>query len=254
MKRILMFGKFNEITKDLNAYFLRYFQVQLCSDNIEIAKGMLQVYNPDLVIINLVGLYEIHCGFMNELYEKYREVPVVTIGTEKDKAIFKAYYEDDQFQNLIRPVDNAIVMSTVCQKLCLDMKTIVKEYERKKDKRKHILMVDDNAELLRSMKMMFQETYKISLAVSATQAMTIMGKNKPDLVILDYDMPICDGKMMLQMIRAEEKLKDVPVIFLTGVSDKEHVLDVMDLNLAGYFLKPPVYEQIAEAIDKLLNE
>lgn len=254
MKRILIFGRLNEITKDLNAYFLRYFQVQLCADNIEIAKGLLHVYNPDLVIISLVGLYEVHCGFMNELYEKYREIPVVTIGTEKDKVIFEAYYEDNQFQNLIRPVDNAIVMSTVCQKLCLDMEKIIKEYEKRKDKRKHILMVDDNAELLRSMKKMFQETYKVSLAVSATQAMTIMGKDKPDLIILDYDMPICDGKMMLQMIRAEEKLKDVPVIFLTGISDKEHILEVLKLKPAGYFLKPPVYERIAEAIDKLLNE
>ena len=67
MKKILIFGKLNEITKNLNSYFLRFFQVQLCSDNIEVSKGLLQVYNPDLVIIRQVGLYEIHSGFMNEL-------------------------------------------------------------------------------------------------------------------------------------------------------------------------------------------
>ncbi len=252
MKKILIFGKLNEITKNLNSYFLRFFQVQLCSDNIEVSKGLLKVYNPDLVIISLVGLYEIHSGFMNELYSNYRHVPVITIGTETEKVIFEAYYEDDQFQNLIRPVNNEIVLSTVCQKLDMDMQKIIREYENRKDKRKHILMVDDNAELLRSMKEMFDRSYKVSLAVSATQAMTIIGKEPPDLIILDYDMPICDGRMMLQMIRAEEKIKDVPVIFLTGISDKEHIRAVLDLKPAGYFLKPPVYEQIAEAIDRVL--
>lgn len=252
MKRILIFGKLNEITKNLNSYFLRFFQVQLCSDNIEVSKGLLQVYNPDLVIISLVGLYEIHCGFMNELYLNYRQVPVITIGTETEKVIFEAYYENDQFQNLIRPVNNEVVLSTVCRKLYLNMQSIIMEYEKAKDKRKHILMVDDDPELLRSMKEMFQKTYKVSLAVSATQAMAIIGKEPPDLIILDYDMPICDGRMMFQMIRAEEKIKDVPVIFLTGISDREHILEVLKLKPAGYFLKPPVYEQILETINRIL--
>lgn len=252
MKRILIFGKLNEITKNLNSYFLRYFQVQLCSDNIEVSKGLLRVYNPDLVIISLVGLYEIHSGFMNELYLNHRQIPVITIGTETEKVIFEAYYENDQFQNLIRPVNNEVVLSTVCKKLGLDMQDIVSEYEKGRDRRKHILMVDDDPELLRSMKEMFEKSYKVSLAVSATQAMTIIGKEPPDLIILDYDMPICDGRMMFQMIRAEEKIKDVPVIFLTGISDREHIFKVLELKPAGYFLKPPVYEQIAEAIDRIL--
>ncbi|MGN1170020.1 MAG: response regulator [Lachnospiraceae bacterium] len=99
---------------------------------------------------------------------------------------------------------------------------------------------------------MFDRSYKVSLAVSATQAMTIIGKEPPDLIILDYDMPICAGRMMLQMIRVEEKIKDVPVIFLTGISDREHILEVLDLKPAGYFLIPPVYEQISEMIDRIL--
>lgn len=252
MKKILIFGKLNEITKNLNSYFLRFFQVQLCSDNIEVSKGLLQVYNPDLVIISLVGLYEIHCGFMNELYLNHRQIPVITIGTETEKVIFEAYYENDQFRNLIRPVNNEVVLETVCQKLGLYMQDIVAEYERRRDNRKHILMVDDDPQLLRSMKEMFQKSYRVSLAVSATQAMTMIGKEPPDLIILDYDMPICNGKMMLQMIRAEEKIRDVPVIFLTGISDREHILEVLDLKPAGYFLKPPVYEQISEMIDRIL--
>lgn len=242
MKKILFFGKLNNITKDINAYLSRYFQVQLCSDNLEIAKGMLKVYAPDIVLINLIGLYDIHSSFFSEIYLNYSTIPVVSIGTENEKTIFEAYYRNNQFENLTRPVDNTVVLRSICEKLYMSVNELLEEYEMRKDARKHILMVDDNVEFLRQMKAMLQDHYRVSMAASATQAMTIIGSSRPDLIILDYDMPICDGKMMLQMIRAEDRLKDVPVIFLTGISDKEHIVEVLDLKPAGYFLKPPVYD------------
>lgn len=49
-----------------------------------------------------------------------------------------------------------------------------------------------------------------------------------DLIFLDYEMPICDGKMTLEMIRELEESKDIPVVFLTGVSDKEHIAAVLE--------------------------
>ena len=48
------------------------------------------------------------------------------------------------------------------------------------------------------------------------------------MIFLDYEMPICDGKMTLEMIRELEESKDIPVVFLTGVSDKEHIAAVLE--------------------------
>ena len=50
------------------------------------------------------------------------------------------------------------------------------------------------------------------------------------------------------------KLKDIPVIFLTGISDKKHIMDVVELKPAAYFLKPPVYMPIFLEIQKLIGE
>lgn len=254
MKRILLFGKLNGITKDLNAFLSRYFQVQLCSDNPEIAQGMIKINQPHLVIVNLVGLYDVHGKFFLDLQNNYPGIPVITIGTEAEKNMFASYYKEWQFQNITRPVNNAQVIEKVCERLAIDIGELYEEYEKSKDERKHILMVDDNVQSLRSMRKMLQKTYRVSIATSATQAMTKMGLDRPDLIILDYDMPICDGKMMLEMIRAEEKFKDIPVIFLTGISDKEHIMKVVELKPAGYFLKPPVYLQIFLEIQKLIGE
>ena len=81
----------------------------------------------------------------------------------------------------------------------------------------------------------------------------MIGKKKPDMIFLDYEMPICDGKMTLEMIRGMEESKDIPVVFLTGVSDKEHIAAVLDLKPAGYLLKPADAERIYSIIEKVLG-
>lgn len=250
MRKILLFGKLNEITKDVNLYLQPYFQLQMCSENMEIAMGMLKIFKPDAVIVSLVGLYEIHSSLFTELYQNYRELPVIVIGTKQESNNFAAACKGEQFIQVKRPVDNIEIMRILCKKLELDMEQLLHEYEEQK--KKHVICVDDNADFLRGMKRLMSERYSVSLATSATQAMTIMGRRKPDLIILDYDMPICNGKMMLEMIRADQNLKYVPVIFLTGISDREHIMSVLDLKPAGYFLKPPVYDKLMECVDELL--
>lgn len=49
-------------------------------------------------------------------------------------------------------------------------------------------------------------------------------------------------------------MQDIPVIFLTGVADKEHITAVLRLNPAGYFLKPLEKEKLLEAVDKIFGE
>ena len=83
--------------------------------------------------------------------------------------------------------------------------------------------------------------------------MTAIGKKRPDLILLDYEMPVCDGRQTLEMIRADADLMDIPVIFLTGVSDRAHIEAVLGLKPAGYLLKPPIREKIVEAIEKALT-
>ncbi len=103
------------------------------------------------------------------------------------------------------------------------------------------------------MKAMLQDVYEVDLAISGAQAMTSIGKNRPDLILLDYEMPICDGKMTLEMIRADEDMKDIPVIFLTAINDRANIEAVLKLKPAGYFLKPPVKDRLVSEINKILG-
>ena len=119
--------------------------------------------------------------------------------------------------------------------------------------RLRILVVDDNGTTLRTMKAMLEDTYEVAVAISGAQAMTSIGKKRPDLILLDYEMPICDGKMTLEMIRADDDMKNIPVVFLTAVNDRANIESVLKLKPAGYFLKPAVKDRLLAEIEKILS-
>lgn len=257
MKKILLVGKLNTVVKETNKFLAQYFHVQLCSENAGVLEGMMKIVNPDLVLISLIGTYNIDKSIFFMLSDKYAQIPVLTIGTKEESEAFFQYYEESQFENLIRPVENTVIMEAVCRKLRIEQEEAKKHGAEEKGEnggKKRILVVDDNGTALRTMKAMLEEYYEVAIAISGAQAMTSIGKKRPDLILLDYEMPVCDGKMTLEMIRSDEEMRDIPVIFLTAVNDRANIEAVLRLNPAGYFLKPAVKERLLGEIGRILNE
>lgn len=120
--------------------------------------------------------------------------------------------------------------------------------------KKKILVVDDSGAALRSIKGWLEDKYQVVLANSGTMAIKYMVTNRPDLVLLDYEMPICDGRQVLEMIRGERDLADIPVIFLTNKNDRESVCKVTALKPEGYLLKTMEPARIVKAIDNFFDK
>ena len=216
----------------------------------------MKIVNPDLVLISLIGAYDIDTSMFFMLSDQYEEIPVLTIGTQEESAKFFKYYDGAQFENLIRPVEHTVIMDAVCRRLGLDKAEVereAKEQRKGNSGKKRVLVVDDNGTTLRTMKAMLENNYEVALAISGAQAMTSIGKSRPDLILLDYEMPVCDGRMTLEMIRADEEMKDIPVVFLTAINDRANIEAVLKLKPAGYFLKPAVKERLIAEIEKILN-
>lgn len=113
-----------------------------------------------------------------------------------------------------------------------------------------LLVVDDSGTIRQAMKEILQNDYQVAVAESGVSAIRCMALERPDLVLLDYEMPVCDGAQVLEMIRSEAAFADIPVIFLTGRGDKEAVSKVVRLKPAGYFLKSPNLAEIKKNIDE----
>lgn len=118
--------------------------------------------------------------------------------------------------------------------------------------KKKLLIVDDDGTTLRVLKGMLEHEYDVTIVNSGMNAMKAIGKKRPDLILLDYEMPVCDGRQTLEMLRADEESKNIPVVFLTGVNDREHIEAVLSLRPAGYLLKPPDKKRIVDAIRSAL--
>lgn len=117
---------------------------------------------------------------------------------------------------------------------------------REETPKKKILIVDDSITMRQMMQRLLGEEYEVSVVKSGLSAIRAITLDRPDLVLLDYEMPICDGRHVLEMLRSEEEFADVPVIFLTSMDDPESVKKVLALKPEGYllkFLKPAEIKQ-----------
>lgn len=120
--------------------------------------------------------------------------------------------------------------------------------------KKKILVVDDSGAMLRNVKGWLQDKYQVIVASSGAMAIKYLAMNRPDLILLDYEMPVCDGKQVLEMIRSESDFSNVPVFFLTGKNDRESVLSVSSLKPEGYLLKTMPPAQIVKIIDEFFEK
>ena len=102
---------------------------------------------------------------------------------------------------------------------------------------KRILIVDDDPAYAKMVREWLKDVYKVDIVTTGMQAITYLVKTKADLVLLDYEMPVVDGPQVLQMLRSEPAVAKIPVIFLTGIGDRESVKRVMALKPQGYVLK-----------------
>lgn len=174
----------------------------------------------------------------------------------RDKAVeenIPVFYLGDDAEDVKRIIPEHVLKSVF--KRPIDVKVtakIVDEYIKDYGKhvKKKVLVVDDSGAMLRNVKGWLGEKYNVILANSGTMAIKYLATDRPDLVLLDYEMPVIDGRQVLEMIRTETEFRDIPVIFLTSKNDRESILKVMELKPEGYLLKTMEPERIVEEVDK----
>lgn len=116
--------------------------------------------------------------------------------------------------------------------------------------KKRILIVDDDPAMTRMIKNLLTPKYNVFMAGSGMNAITFLAKNTVDLILLDYEMPVVSGAKVLEMIRSEPATASIPVMFLTGKSDKETVMEVLALKPVKYLLKSMQPKEWMREIDE----
>jgi CheY-like chemotaxis protein/DNA-binding CsgD family transcriptional regulator len=106
-----------------------------------------------------------------------------------------------------------------------------------------VLVIDDDTALLKMANELLSETYAVSLAKSGKEALALLGQGfMPDVILLDIAMPFMNGYETLERLRNIPGAADVPVVFLTGLSEAEAELRGLQSGAVDYITKPFVKE------------
>lgn len=248
---IVFIGEENKVNDELYQLFNWRFRITCYNDTKDVPVESLEEEAPALIVVSMLGkaldFNELFQGFM----EKCPKIPVVTISTKEDSDLYEKYYENDQFYSILRPISGKQIIE-ICKGIIIGEEYIGEEFEE--ERKKHILVVDDNAILLRSIKNILESRYSVAVAPSGFHALVSAGKKVPDLILLDYEMPEMNGKEVMQKLQIDDDLKEIPVVFLTSVDTREIVLELLALKPAGYFLKPVDSEKLLNRIEEIIGK
>lgn len=126
--------------------------------------------------------------------------------------------------------------------------------EIRKNNKKRILAVDDAAIILQRITNTLEEYYSVITVNSGVRALKFLEIEKPDLILLDIRMAPKDGFETLREIRSMEGRADIPVIMLTGVEDKDVVVESARLGIDDYILKPFYSDELIKRIRRVIDQ
>lgn len=119
--------------------------------------------------------------------------------------------------------------------------------------KKQIVLVEDD-KLISTMLVETLDKYQVQTAIDGIYGLKICRMQRPDLVIVDLNLPRMPGAELIGKIREDEKLRDIPVIVISGTFSRRYAGEKADnVDADAVFSKPLDIEKFVRAVDSLLN-
>ena len=264
-KKVLLAGSQDAILDD---FFLHTDSTFICmssSDRLNDLQVHINLFEPD-VFVYCMGKGKSGDADSIQLIQKLLadlETIFVLIGDKSEIEGINPTIAEQVDLSLIKPLSIRKIQTSIGnvledRKIAKEMKLreemkrqeeLQKEQEElEKNRKKHVLVVDDDPVMLRTIKHYLEEEYMVATAPSGKFALKFLEQKHTDIVLLDYEMPEISGPEVFQAIKENEKTKDVPVVFLTGISDSQKIKTVLAMQPQGYLLKPVDYERLHQTI------
>lgn len=174
--------------------------------------------------------------------EKCINVPIILITGRTDKQTI--------VNSFIMGVDGYLA-KPVSKETLLNKLNEVYQKNTKKANKKTILMIDDDMTYLKQLNNMLCESYNVIMINSAKLALDYLFKHTPDVILLDYQMPLYNGASMMHMIQKNHR-RPIPIIILSGALDREAVSECYAYNPFAYLAKPVSKDTLISNIEQAL--
>ncbi|MBN2406362.1 MAG: response regulator [Elusimicrobia bacterium] len=117
-----------------------------------------------------------------------------------------------------------------------------------------VLIVDDTPFLLKIAQKTLQEKgYEVATATDGKGCLEAVEREKPDVILMDAEMPVMDGWEACAALKAKDEVKNIPVIMCTGDDSQEYKDKARNIGAAGFVVKPYTAEFLVEKIKEVLK-
>ncbi len=269
--KVLLIGNNRGIIREFFTYMDYDFECLSTSEHYDDIMGHIKYFKPEVIVYCLLQEKPDDIKRFINIAGKISgsRIPLVIIGDSTDCSEFLTMGADLNPLVLQKPITSQNITEAIID--MLKKKALLEKQEsengtgtstssmeeapvnEKSERKKHILIVDDDSRMLRLLKSYLAERYELAMAINGSVALKFLETKETDLVLLDYEMPTENGASVLEKIRANEKTKDLPVVFLTGVTEKTKIQEVLGLKPQGYLLKPIDMNKLSSTIKGILD-
>ena len=224
----------------------------------------LKYISPDVFVYCLYGESPDDIKRFDNVEHRITElnIPIVIVGNREECDQFMRIAPATQATFIHRPISAQKLEHSIVELLenrgtkkdtDSDDKAESSAEQQGQPARKHILIVDDDSSVLKLLKGYLAERYDVATAINGKVAMKFLETKRTDMVLLDYEMPEENGAAVLRKIRENSKTRNLPVVFLTGLTERGKIQEVLALKIQGYLLKPIDMEKVSSTIKGILG-
>ena len=258
--RALLIGKNIPIIDTFFNFLWEEYELFTSSTRIEDLRRHIDILDPDLVIYCLYNEFKEEITNVDKVRKRLagKKAQYVIIGLEEDCEAYIKQAERVPDLVLKKPLTTEMIKKQLHDYM-EDLKyeeekaERIKEAEEEANRRKHILAIDDDPMMLKLIKEHLHHKYDVSIAKGGLMAYKFLEKHETDLILLDYEMPIEDGPTVYKNIKQMPGKDNIPIVFLTGLSEREKIIEVIKLKPQGYLLKPIDRGSLLDKIDGLIG-
>ena len=176
--------------------------------------------------------------------EECINVPVILCTGRQDKSTIFNFSVMGVDGYLVKPVNKDILIYKI-REVCESRRMIFSKPT--------VLTIDDDMAYLKQVNYMLQEKYNVVMINSAKLALNYLSKHRPDIILLDYQMPLYNGANLMNMIQKSNKIP-IPIILLSGTLNRKALEECYPYNPAAYLVKPVSKDVLIDNIENVLHK
>jgi len=216
--------------------------------------NVLEKITPDIILLDInmpdIDGYEVIKTLKAD--ERYAQIPVIFFTSNNDRESVVQGLSLGAVDYIIKPFETINMIRCIEKHVAASRAEKEKE-KKEEDNRQRILAIDDVVGILKTIQKILCNDYKVHTISKPEAVIAFLKLRKPDLILLDYFMPMYNGFELMTMIRELPGYKDTPVIMLTSEGTIPHIKEAVHLGACDYIVKPFKESELKEKVAKHIN-